>query len=200
LLICNHQEISIECFEKARANKKLLPLNCIRNYKVLYYETSSPFLRPNYDRSPTLMRRQLNASPNQNAENKQQPQQQQQQQLATIQTRRSPTLNITSSLNGQFVSQSLPAAPKTADAYYRAKHENAVHERNVYSSSFYKKALTTVNAAESKSAAAGSGNDFSRIKFSSMGARNRTQPSLNSLELKPATVEGKVLLVRRNYL
>ena len=46
-------EISIECFEKSKANKKLLPLSSIKNYIIIYNESQVPCKKPRFDRSPS---------------------------------------------------------------------------------------------------------------------------------------------------
>lgn len=160
---------------------------------LLYNETSSPIMRMSYDRSPTLMRRQTNISPNSPVN--------QQQILLQRAQQRSPTLNITTSLNSQFVTASQPVMPKTAEFSHRPNRSNgepsnSIHERNVYSSSIYgKKAQSN---GSSSTATDGKQPELSKIKFSSIGARYRTQTSLTSLELKPATVEGKLVKTKTN--
>ena len=45
--------ISVECFEKSKANKRLLPLSSIKKYIILYNESQVPCKKPRFDRSPS---------------------------------------------------------------------------------------------------------------------------------------------------
>ena len=60
-------QIAIECFEKSKANKKLLPLTAQKNYTMIFNETTAPQQRPTFDKSPTVagIRRSMSNSPNQ---------------------------------------------------------------------------------------------------------------------------------------
>jgi hypothetical protein len=61
-------DIAVECYEKAKANKKILPLASMKNYMLLFNET--PGMKPMFDRSPTSIKRTaLNSSPNSIANN-----------------------------------------------------------------------------------------------------------------------------------
>ena len=94
-------QIAIECFEKTKTNKKLLPLTAQKGYTIIFNETTAPQQRPTFDKSPTAtgIRRSMSNSPNQalNSKNNtvtstktislQQQHQQQQQQQSTSQFR-----------------------------------------------------------------------------------------------------------------
>ncbi len=57
-------DIAIECFEKSRHNKKLLPLDSIKNYIILYHEKPPTSGKGHFDPSPTaIVRRSINVSP-----------------------------------------------------------------------------------------------------------------------------------------
>lgn len=56
--------ISLECFEKSKANKKLLPLTSLKSYEIIYVETTTPPLKPHLDRSPSHVCHTASTSPN----------------------------------------------------------------------------------------------------------------------------------------
>jgi hypothetical protein len=60
-------QIAIECFEKTKTNKKLLPLTAQKGYTIIFNETTAPQQRPTFDKSPTAtgIRRSMSNSPNQ---------------------------------------------------------------------------------------------------------------------------------------
>ena len=60
-------QIAIECFEKIKTNKKLLPLTAQKGYTIIFNETTAPQQRPTFDKSPTAtgIRRSMSNSPNQ---------------------------------------------------------------------------------------------------------------------------------------
>ena len=60
-------QVAVECFEKTKSNKKLLPLQSQKNYMIIFNEATAPQTRPTFDKSPTVagIRRSLSISPNQ---------------------------------------------------------------------------------------------------------------------------------------
>lgn len=160
----NFQEISIECFEKCKTNKKLLPLASQKNYQLLFYETSPPRIKPNFERSPTLMqRRNTNTSPS---------------------SSNLRSIAVPTSTQSQVILDPKVVSPKTAVDFQQ-------HRTNL---------LTTISPSVYKSATSHGllnrhATEYSKFRMStaSFGAsRYRTPTSLTSLELKPATVEGKL--------
>jgi hypothetical protein len=52
--------LAIECFEKCKANKKLLPLTSLKNYTIIYNEGQVPCKKPRFDRSPSHVQARTN--------------------------------------------------------------------------------------------------------------------------------------------
>lgn len=188
------QVIAIECFEKAKTNKRLLPLNAIKGYKVIYYETTPP-IRPAFDRSPTNVRRSVsNAANNNNNTNS-----------STSPTSSSPTNNqpqikqASSSMTTASAASLLANQPAkspvasisetSARAPYRTSEFNFV-PRAALTPSAYRRTFLQTESSHSKSQADSmKAADFARMRLGSNGGK-KAPNSLTSLELKPATVEG----------
>lgn len=172
-------EIALECFEKQRQNKKLLPLNSIKGYTMLYHETSPPVPKPNLERSPSFARRSISSSPTN----------QQRQPLSQSQ-------NIQNN-------KQTAASTETSLAYARSRSEGqnnanpSLVRQTTKSSDFRSKKLTDnqnkgldrINEETPKREDDSSASS-SKYKIRYSSARSRAaQQSTNVVELKPATVE-----------
>ena len=170
-----------------------MPLNAIKNYQLIFNESLAPQIRPGFDRSPTNVRRNLN--------NTSPPQQQQQQQTSS-----SPNnINNNASKTTAAGSVSMTTTTTTALTNIKPKLDLAYQQRNALSSSLthYRRSTTNLATASSSAVKTGTGAaDDAQLTSQSLIAkkntpqhmslaatRTRTQFPLNTLELKPSTVE-----------
>ena len=153
----------------------------MKEYMLLFNET--PGMKPIFDRSPTSIKRTLNNSPNSNVNNN------------------NTNNNNINNTSNQPISQpkiekliSSQFNPKPSDSVASRTKTDLVIQRGIISSS-QKKANIFTEQAKSLGDYSKSTTDFSQTKFrnglsSSVNpVRVKQQPSLTSLELKPATVE-----------
>lgn len=163
-MIFYNQEIAVECFEKARSNKKILPLVAQKNYQLIFNEQKIPQIKPNLERSSTILRRSQSTSPpNSNAK------------AVNSQTVTTTTLP-TKIKNPKPEPRNSPGSPvlikKTVPI-----NINVNLSKPIQSETFFKPPT-----------------DYKKLKLKALSQRSKNQTSLNSLELKPATVEGNRLL------
>jgi hypothetical protein len=183
-------------------------LTTIKNYTVIYHETSAP-QRPAFDRSPTTMnRRVLNGSPvvnnnnNNNNNNTQQQQgsaQKQPSQFASSTTAlgNAPNTASSQSMGGNSAAAANGGPPGSAGPPKTTRVDFV--PRAALPSPAYRRSLQQMNSQHGLASQTAAStdmtktSDFARMRLGSYGKKN--QASLTSLELKPATVEGKNIFV-----
>lgn len=135
-----------------------------KNYQLIFNEQKIPQIKPNLERTSTILRRsQSNSPPNSNGK----------------------------VVNSQTVTTTALAT----------KTKNSKPElRNSPSSPVLIKKAVPINIGENASKPSQSEplfkppTDFKKLKLKALSHRSKNQTCLNSLELKPATVEGNRLL------
>ncbi|CAF0708512.1 unnamed protein product [Brachionus calyciflorus] len=160
-------KISIECFEKARSNKKILPLSAQKNYVLIYNETKTPQPRPNLDRSPTVLRRSMSTSP-QNSNTK----------STIVNTQTVTTTVIPNQTQPKQQSKPKSEPRNNSGSSSNKKLISLSQSENLGKSSLPNEAIFKPPT-----------NDYTKLKLNALAQRNKNQSNLTSLELKPATVE-----------
>jgi hypothetical protein len=186
------KDIAIECFDKSKNNKKLLPLNTLKTYSVIYYEPPFSQIRPGLDRSPTMLRKSLNNSPpnnnnhtNNNHTNNNQPQK--------------PVQNVglsTSPNSLQSQKQIIDSTLKPPRNEINFVQRNSLAVNSTIMNNRRSLIQVESNQQNNNNNIGGidlsKSNDFAKLR---LGYRGRNHPSsLTSLELKPSTVEGYLIL------
>lgn len=208
-------KISIECFEKLKQNKKLLPLTQMKNYCIIFNEATLPSQRPNFEKSPTAtgIRRSMSNSPNQALKNTSAKLTSQQLQL------QQPSQNRNLSPTGNNVLQSTYPPPQNKSNVFLISHNsnNSLSKTKTdlqkMESSVQRTLLSQQTTKSSSSASKAEFN--SKLQFTNSlniqqqqisqtlttphptiqysfghpALKVKSPPSLTSLELKPATVE-----------
>jgi hypothetical protein len=205
--------ISLECFEKSKANKKLLPLTSLKNYEIIYVETTTPPPKPHLDRSPSHVRHTTSTSPNSpNAHNSNSNGTTNTQNQGNNNGHKSTTLGNTNSTSSTGnLGTGISATTTTFQPISHYQHSKSamvdmmssqqikpksdstpIQQRNALSSSTYKKTAISDYLTPSKvTADLSKTTDFSKLKYAPVNVKARNQANLTSLALKPATVEGK---------
>ena len=206
----NYKDISLECFEKSKANKKLLPLSSVKNYIIIYNELSMPQKKPNFDRSPSHIRHSNNNnnattnSPQSNAEKTKA-------NLSNAQTTSGNTVGSNNNSNGSQQALGHQSAKSAEIALTKSKADLAQQQRNALSSSllnakqktskspsdylprasdFSKLAELSSKMSKNQAAAALSGSSLTASTTNSIsGYKTPLKTNLANLSLKPATVE-----------
>ena len=172
----------------------------MKGYKLIFKE-SGPQLRPGLDRSPTNLRRKLNNnSPNSNQPNNVNVNGNSNSN-ANAATGSKPTVTATTTTmtplpNLKNKSDFLSSRNALNSAYYRRSTTNLLSEPATSSNKPPVLNLTSKADADltSQSMIAPKSNsnpgDASKPKYVPLTSRTRTQLPLNTLELKPSTVEG----------
>lgn len=160
------EEIAVECFEKVRGNKKILPLTAQKDYMLIYNEMKTPQPKPKLERSPTILRRSLSNSPQ------------------NTNTKPNNTQTVTTTVLQQNKPKSKPELRNSSGSSVNNKRQISLSQsenlgKPAQADSLYKPPA-----------------DYSKIKLNALAQRNKNQTNLTSLELKPATVEGKKTLAK----
>jgi hypothetical protein len=196
-------KISIECFEKLKQNKKLLPLTQIKNYSIIFNEATIPSQRPNFDKSPTVagIRRSTSNSPNQALKNNtsakmttqlvQLQQSSQNRNLSPTGNSGSSPPNSTSKSNVFVISNN---NNNTSSSMQRAllNHQSSAKSSRSLSKAEFANKLKFTNSLNIQQQQIGQQQQQQPTLQYSLGhpaLKVKSPPTLTSLELKPATVE-----------
>lgn len=165
-------------------------MNSLKNYEIIFCETTTPVPKPHLDRSPSHVRHLPNtnntnsspSSPNNNT---------------TVNPLRENN-KIVSTSSASNLGVSMSATTIQPISHYQQSKSAIVNkidlpmQRNALSSSTYKKKGTSENLPKTPiTLDLTKTPDFSKLKYSPLNVKAKNQANLTSLALKPATVEGK---------
>lgn len=168
-----------------------MPLNALKNYEVIFSETTTPLQKPNLDRSPSHVRHTTTSSPitpNQ-TNNISNP-------LANKNLNTNSASNLGGSVQIQPIShyqQSKSAMVDMLSSQQLKQKTDAPIQRNALSSTTYKKTAASEYFTKGPTDLSKS-TEFSKLKYAPLNVKARNQANLTSLALKPATVEGKPVI------
>ena len=183
-------------------NKKLLPLKSMKEYMMVFNETSAPPSKPNLDRSPSNFRRSMSNSPNSNQQNNNNNNTNSPNNNNNSNTSKN---NSNSGQNGGKSSTNTNAAT-TSSSLQPNNNSNALKPVNLEQLVSYKTRLKEEPSLQRNSTSilfkkSGNGeivtkstndlsktSDFAKLRYNALKTRNAT--NITSLALKPATVEG----------